>query len=394
MQNIATPWLVYRITESAFLLGVAGFASQILTLVFAPLAGVWVDRWDRRKVILVTQTLSAIPPFLLAALALTGKIEFWHILVLSGSTGLIAAFDIPARQSFAVEMVGGREDLSSAIALNSAMVNGARLIGPSVAGIVIALWGEGICFLVNGVSYFAILLALFMMRVPPRSPTGGGVKAFASLTEGVKYVRQSPSILTVLVLLGVVGLMGNPYTVLLPVFASQVLGGGPRTLGFLAAFTGLGALAGAGYLASRRNVLGLGRVVLAATTLFAVGLAVFSRSSVPWLAMILITVVGFGFMLNMAGSNTLIQTLVDDDKRGRVMSLFVVARMGTAPFGNLFAGAVAAWMGVPNTMLLLGGLVLLGCMYFARQMPIMRTHAIPIYQKRGIVAPPTGEPYF
>ncbi|HET6347170.1 MAG TPA: MFS transporter, partial [Myxococcota bacterium] len=354
-------WLVYRLTGSALLLGLVGFAGQIPSFLLAPVAGVLIDRWNRHRLLVVTQVLAMAQSAALAALALTGVINIWHVLFLSLFQGVINAFDMPARQAFVVEMVEKREDLGNAIALNSSMVNAARLLGPSIGGILITAVGEGWCFFLDAVSYLAVIASLLLMRIAirPRRALARSPKSrvLAELREGWAYVSGSPPIRSILLLLALVSLVGMPYTVLMPVFASKILHGGSHTLGFLMAATGLGALAGAVFLANRRSVLGLGKIIPLMAGLFGAGLIGFSLSRTLWLSIPLLFVTGLGFMVQMAASNTLLQTLVEDDKRGRVMSFYTMAFMGTAPFGSLLAGSLAAHIGAPYT-LLLGGV---GC---------------------------------
>lgn len=367
--RVAQSWLVYRLTGSSLLLGIVGFAGQIPTFLLAPFAGVWVDRLDRHRVLVVTQALAMVQSALLAVFSLTHTITVTHVLVLSAAQGLINAFDMPARQAFVVEMIEDRADLSNAIALNSSMVNAARLLGPSIAGILIAAVGEGWCFLVDAVSYVAVLASLVAMRVTPRVRRTKKEPVMKELAEGFRYVFGTPGIRAVLYLLALVSLMGMPYTVLMPVMANQVLHGGPHTFGFLMAASGVGALGGTLYLASRSSNAGLGRVVTGAAFVFGAGLCLFSRSHVFALSMPLMLLVGMGMMVQLAASNTVLQTLVDEDKRGRVMSFFAMAVFGTAPFGSLLGGAMAARFGAPGTLLFGGLTCIAGALVFARIAP-------------------------
>jgi MFS family permease len=385
LTRVATSWLIYRLTGSALLLGVLGFAGQIPTFLLAPLAGVLVDRWDRYRVLCVTQVLAMIQSGLLAALALAGVIEVWHVLALSVFQGLINAFDMPARQSMVVQMVEDREDLPNAIALNSSMVNVARLLGPAAAGVLIAAVGEGWCFFVDAVSYLAVLTSLLLMRIAPRPRAAGAARVLHEMKEGVLYVAGFAPLRAVLLLFAVVSLMGVPYTVLLPVIAREVLGGGAGTLGALTAASGLGALMGALYLASRTSVLGIERVIVGAAVVFGVGLVGFSRAGVLWLALPLMLVTGGGMILMAAASNTLLQTLVDEDKRGRVMSLYAMAYFGTLPFGSLLAGALAHRVGAENTILVGGMVCVVAAGVFFRALPELRRTARPTYVRLGIV---------
>lgn len=385
MTKVATSWLVYRLTGSAFLLGVTGFAGQIATFVLGPFAGVWVDRWDRHRTLLVTQVLSMLQSFALAALALKGVITIAEIIWLSVAQGLINAFDVPARQAFVVEMIEGREDLSNAIALNSSMVTAARLLGPSIAGVVIAWVGEGYCFLIDGVSYVAVIGSLLAMSIVRAAPVARQKDMFRDLGEGWKYVSQSVPIRSVLILLGLISLVGMPYIVLMPIFAGSILHGGAHTLGFLMGASGVGALISAILLAVRKSVRGLGRVIPISAALFGVGLIGFSLSRILWVSLLLMLVTGGGMMQQMAASNTILQTIVDDDKRGRVMSFYAMAFMGMAPFGSLLAGIAANHIGAPRTLLIGGVLCIAGATWFARKLPAIRDAVRPIYRRLGII---------
>jgi MFS family permease len=386
MTRIATSWLVYRLTGSALLLGLVGFAGQIPSFLLAPFAGVLIDRWNRHRLLVVTQILAMLQSAALAVLALTGVINIWHVLALSLFQGVVNSFDMPARQAFVVQMVEDRADLGNAIALNSSMVNAARLLGPSIGGVLIAAVGEGWCFFWDAVSYLAVIASLVLMRLPPQPRrTAASSKVLPELREGLAYVAASPSIRSILLLLALVSLVGMPYTVLMPVFASTILHGGPHTLGFLMAATGVGALLGAVFLARRRSVLGLGKVIPTAAALFGASLAAFSLSRFLGLSLALLIVTGVGFMVTMAASNTVLQTLVEDSKRGRVMSLYTMAIMGMTPFGSLLAGGLASRIGAPRT-LLFGGL---GCiaaaLWFTFLLPTLRERVRPIYVEMGIL---------
>jgi MFS family permease len=392
MTRIATGWLVYRLTGSALLLGWVGFFGQIPTFLLAPFAGVWVDRLDRRNVLLWTQALAAVQSLLLAGLTLSNRITVWEILVLSAFQGLINAFDMPGRQAFMVQMVEDRQDLGNAIALNSSMVNMARLVGPSLAGLVIAGFGEGYCFLIDGLSYFAVIASLALMRIQPL-PVRSGTAAsmFAQLQEGWAYVSGFAPVRTILLLFALVSLMGMPYIVLMPIFAAQVLRGGPHTLGMLMGATGVGALISALSLAVRKTVLGLGRMIPIAAGTFGAGLVLFGLSHVLWLSMLLMLLTGFGMMQGMAASNTIIQTVVPEDRRGRVMSYYTMAFVGMAPFGSLLAGSLAHKLGAPHTVIITGSVVIVGAIWFATRLPAIRRQIRPIYQAMGIL-PPSLEP--
>jgi MFS family permease len=386
MTRIATSWLVYRLTGSPLLLGVVGFAGQIPSFLLAPFAGVLVDRWNRHRLLVVTQVLAMLQSLALAVLALSGVISIRHVIWLSVLQGLINAFDMPARQAFVVEMVERREDLPNAIALNSSMVNAARLVGPSLGGVIIAAVGEGWCFMIDAVSYVAVIASLLAMRVAPRAlRQAKQANMLRQLREGWGYAYRFAPIRNLLLLLALVSLVGMPYTVLMPVFAEEVLRGGPHTLGLLMAASGVGALAGAMFLAARKSVLGLGKFIPLTAAAFGAGLIAFSFSRVMWLSLLLMVVTGLGFMVQMAASNTVLQTIVDEDKRGRVMSFYTMAFMGTAPFGSLLAGTVAERIGAPLT-LLFGGLgCIAGALWFARSLPALRRDVRPIYVRIGIL---------
>ncbi len=385
MTRIATSWLVYRLTGSAVLLGVVSFAGQVPALLFGPVAGVWVDRWERRRTLIATQVFSMLQSFALAALTLGGIITTSQIVWLAAAQGLINAFDMPARQAFVIQMVENREDLSNAIALNSSMVNGARLIGPAVAGVVIAAAGEGYCFLADGLSYIAVIASLAAMQIVSVPARGPQRRVLEELGEGWRYVTRSVAIRSLLLLLGVISLVGMPYTVLMPIFASNVLGGGPNTLGFLMAATGVGALAGAAELATRRSVLGLGRQIAIADAVFGASLIVFALSRSLWLSVAVLAASGYGMIQQMAGTNTILQTIVDEEKRGRVMSFYSMAFMGMAPFGSLLAGGLAARIGAQATLVIGGALCLAGGVWLARALPGIRREVRPIYVQLGIL---------
>jgi MFS family permease len=385
MTRIATSWLVYRLTHSALLLGVVSFAGQIPTFLLAPFAGVWVDRWDRHRVLVVTQTLAMVQSFALAALAITGRITVWDILWLSVFQGLINAFDMPARQAFVIEMVEDRRDLSNAIALNSSMVNVARLLGPSIAGMLIAAVGEGYCFLIDGISYLAVIASLLMMRVVGPRVVRKKKDTLTELKEGWDYVSGFAPIRSILLLLALISLMGMPYSVLMPIFAATILHGGAHTLGFLMGAVGIGALIGAYRLAVRRSVLGLGRLIAISAALFGAGLVAFSQSHWLWLSLILMFFVGLGMMQELASSNTIIQTILEEDKRGRVMSYYAMAFTGMAPFGSLLAGTLADRVGAQSALLISGACCIAGAIWFAAKLPDIRRVVRPIYIELGII---------
>lgn len=382
----ATNWLIYRLTGSALMLGTVGFAGQFPAFLFGPVAGIFVDRWDRHRLLVVTQTLSMLQSFALAVLVLSGRITLEWILVLSIFQGLVNSFDMPARQAFLLTMIENKADLGNAIALNSSMVNLARLIGPSVAGVMIALTGEGWCFFVDGVSYIGVIAGLLMMRITPRQavPQKRG-SAVLQFREGFRYAFGFRPIRSIMLLLALVSLVGMPYSVLMPIFAATVFHGGPRTLGLLMTSSGCGALLGALWLAQRKSVIGLGRVIPIASGLFGVGLIAFSFTRVLWLALPCLVVAGFGFVVQMASSNTVIQTIVDDEKRGRVMSFYMMAFLGSAPFGSLIAGWLSSRIGAAETLLLGGTCCIAGALWFARSLQAIREAVRPIYIRLGIL---------
>jgi MFS family permease len=384
--RIATSWLVYRLTGSVFLLGIVGFFGQIPTLILAPFAGVLVDRWNRHRILLITQVLAMLQSIGLAVLTFAGIITVTDILLLQLAQGIINAFDTPARQAFVVEMVNDRADLPNAIALNSSMVNASRIIGPSIGGVLIAAFGEGWCFAVDAISYIAVLASLMAMRVEAPRPRAAGARVLVELLDGIRYVARFAPTRDSLLLLALVATMGMPYTVLMPAIAAQILHGGPHTLGYLMTASGAGALIGALYLASRRSVLGLGRAIVIATSTFGVGLVAFSLSHRTWLSLLILPFVGGGMMVEMAATNTIIQTIVDDDMRGRVMAFYAMAFLGTAPLGSLLAGFLADRIG-PLTTIMAGGIAcVIGAAVFAMRLPQLRAHVRPIYIERGILA--------
>jgi len=385
MTRVATGWLVYRLTGSAFLLGLVSFAGQIPILFLGPFAGVWVDRWNRHRVLIITQILSMIESFALAGLALAGIITVEEVLLLNLFQGAVNAFDMPARQAFLVEMVEDHEDLGNAIALNSSLVNAARLIGPSIAGLIIAVVGEGYCFLVDGISYIAVIFSLFAMIVEVHEHARKHESVLSELREGWDYVRGFKPVWSILLLLALISLVGMPYTALMPIFAGRILHGGAHTLGFLMGAVGVGALIGAFRLAARRSVLGLGRLLPITAAGFGASLIAFAASRQQWLSLLLLVVTGYCFMQQMASSNTILQTIVENKKRGRVMSFYAMSFQGVAPFGSLIAGAAASRIGSPYTLMIGGALCVLGAALFAIQLPALRQLIRPIYIQIGIL---------
>lgn len=386
MQLIAISWLVYDLTDSPLLLGLVGFFGQIPAFFLTPFSGVLIDRWNKHRILITTQILSMIQAFILAFLTLTGRIDIWHVALLSLGLGFINAFDMPARQTFVVEMVEKKKDLANAIALNSSMVNSARLIGPAIAGILVAIVGEGFCFLINGISFMSVIIALLAMKIKkvPKNKYSNNITQ--DIKEGFRYVFGSVPIRSILLFLGLVSMVGMPYTVLMPIFAKDILNGGPNFLGFLMASAGIGALAGGTYLASRRTVLGLGRILAVATGIFGLSLMIFSVSRNLWFSLSMMLISGLGMIIHIASVNTILQTIAEDDKRGRVMSFYAMAFTGMSPFGNLMAGTLADSIGAPNTVLISGGICILGTIIFSINLPSVRKAVRPIYIKKGIIS--------
>ena len=385
MQRIAIPWLIYRMTGSAMLLGISGFAGQIPSLFLSPFAGVITDRWNRYDVLLWSQVLSMVHAFLLAWLVLSGNVLIWQIILLSFFIGCISAFEIPARHSFVIEMVEKKEDLGNAIALNSLMFNGARLIGPSIAGVLLAATDEGICFLINGISFLCVIISLLLMKIRKKEPLLKKSDIRKELREGFAYVFGFLPIRHIILLLALVNVMVMFYSTLMPVFAKEILGGDSHTYGFLMGAAGMGALLGALFLASRETVIKLGRIIPAAVLLFGSGIVILSFSRMFSLSMIIMIFIGMGLMLQAASSNTILQTITDDDKRGRVMSFYTMAVLGTAPFGSLLAGWLAKSIGTPFTMMTGGIISIAGAIVFYRKLPELKQIVRPVYVKMGII---------
>jgi MFS family permease len=391
MTRLATGWLVYRLTQSAFLLGVVSFASQIVPFLLGPVAGVWVERLERRNLLLVTQAAACVQSLALAGLTLTHRITLWEIIALSAFQGLINAFDMPGRHSFLIQMVEDRNDLASAIAINSAVTNGTRLVGPAIAGLVIAAVGEGWCFLIDGVSYFAVIASLLMMSVKPAAVSEIRQSMLEEIREGWSYVRASIPIRTVLLFFMWISLMGYPYMVLMPVFAAQMLRGGAHTLGWLTCASGVGALLSAVWLASQKHTVRVIRAFPFAGATLGVALILFGMSHTLWLSLFVLVFAGFGLMQIASASNTVIQALVHDDKRARVMSYYAMAFFGAAPIGSILAGAVAHRIGAPITIIGTGLFCVAGALWFASQLPKIRAVARSIsdeleYLRAGVSA--------
>jgi MFS family permease len=372
MQQIAMRWLVYRLTKSELMLGVVGFVSDIPLFLLVPFAGVLADRLKRHQILFVTQVLAAIQAAVLALLVITDSVAVWHVVVLGGILGIISAFDITARQAFIVDMIENREDLPNAIALNSFIFNGALLIGPAVAGILIAVVGEGPCFAINSLSYLTVLGALLLMKIPEKKFSSGTLGFKAAIIEGAAYTFSSIPIRSILIFVAVVSFVGASYPLLMPVYAEDILQGGPRVFGYLMSATGVGALAGAILLASRNNLKGLGEMIVIAAILYGVGYFALALSNVLSISLIIALVLGFSLMMQMASSNTIVQTIVEDQKRGRVLSLFVMARRGIESLGSLLFGAIAASVGTPGTLMIAGILCLLAVAAFAAKLPSIR----------------------
>jgi MFS family permease len=393
MTRVATSWLVYRMTHSALLLGIVSFAGQIVSFLLGPFAGVWVERLDRRKLLVWTQAAGAVQSLALAALTLAHVINLWEIIALASLQGVINAFDMPGRQSFLVQMVDysnddrneDRGDLSNAIAINSSMANGARLIGPAIAGLVIGAFGEGWCFLIDGVSYFAVVASLLLMRIKPLKIHRHAASMLEQMREGWDYVRKFRPIRTILLLFATLSLMGYSYSVLLPIFAGQVLHGGAYTLGGLTAASGIGALTSGLSLAVRKSVVGLTRMLQIAAAMLGGALILFGLSHILWLSLILMIFVGFGLMQAAAVSNTIIQSLVPEDKRARVMGYYTMAFFGAAPFGSLLAGALAHRIGAPHTVIITGAFCVAGSLWFTFELPKIRSVMRPIYRDMGLL---------
>ncbi|MDD5349194.1 MAG: MFS transporter [Chthoniobacteraceae bacterium] len=386
IQGVAMSWTVYQLTNSPFLMGLVGFAGQLPIFLLTPLAGVFVDRHSRHRMLLFTQSLSMVQACLLAILAYTHLLNIWGLVTLNALGGIILALDMPTRQSFVVDMVGHGPDLPNAVALNSFTFNGSRILGPAVAGLLLVVFSPAFCFLLNALSYIAVIAALAVMQLPPFARVQKTEsRALHELKEGISYVWHFAPIRSILLLIILASLTGASYMVLMPIFAAQVFGGGAHTLGYLMAVPGIGALAAGLYLASRKTVLGAGIRIAAGSAVFGIGLVGLGQSHWMPLAMVFLVLVGLGMIMQMALSNTVIQTLVDDDKRGRVMSLFTVSFVGMAPFGSMLAGSVAERLGAPNTVTLGGCVCIAGALVFALALPSIRKAAAPVYRERGIL---------
>lgn len=386
MTQIATIWLVYHLSNSPLMLGIVGFTSQIPSFFLSPFGGVFVDRFSRHKTLIATQILAMLQSLALAALAFTGVIQIWHIIVLSLFQGLINAFDAPARQAFVPELVENRDDLVNAIAVNSTMFNGARLVGPAIGGLLIAKVGTSYCFLIDGLSYIAVIIGLLMMTIKKTRTSASDINPLQRIKEGFTYAFNFAPIRAILLLSAIVSFFGMQYTVIAPIFAEKILHGGAETLGFLMAASGVGALMGGIYLASRQTVLGLGKFIAFAPTILGMGLIAFGLSSVLPLSLFALLFVGFGTIMQIAAGNTVLQTIVEDDKRGRIMSLYTMSFLGMTPIGNLIGGALTNHIGATTTLIIDGIFCILGGIFFMRQLPALRQLIRPIYAKKGILS--------
>jgi len=363
MQRVALYWLVYKLTGSAFLLGMVGFAGHIPLLVLAPIAGVLIDRYSKIRIVIVTQALAMAQALLLAYLVLSGQIQVWHIIALSLALGAVNAFDVPGRQSFYINLIDKKEDLPNAIALNSVVFHLSRFLGPSAAGIIIATLGEGICFLINGLSYIAVIVSLFRIRVLKEIKPEKATRMIQELKDGFRYVASSTPLKNILLLVAAVSLFGWSYSILLPVFAKDILGGGAVTFGFLNSATAIGAIIGAFYAASRKDFSGLERRAVFFTVVFGMSVILFGASSFLWPSLIFIALTGLGAMLHNTSANSFVQSIVMEDRRGRVMSLYAFAHQGLMPLGSLFLGWSASTYGAPAAMITAGVFCILAALF-------------------------------
>lgn len=387
IQQLAMSWLAYRLTRSPLMLGVIGFTGQIPVFFLSPFAGVLSDRLNRHRLLIITQSLAMVQALTLAILVLTGTINIVWLVGLSLFLGTVNAFDIPIRQSFVVQMVDNREDLGNAIALNSTMINSARMIGPSIAGILVSLVGEGICFLINGLSYLAVIWALLMMKVKPRMSANPEKKLLSELKEGFTYVFSFPPLRSIILLVALISLVGMSYVVILPVYVKDILKGGAYTQGMLMSSVGLGALLAALFLASRPKVVGLESYIPVASGVIGIGLIGFSFVKVLWLALPMLFIIGLGMIIQMASANTIIQTIVEEDKRGRVMSIYTMAFMGMGPFGSLLIGSLAEKINVMGAFRIGGIFCLAGAVLFILQIKNFHHTVRSIYLKMGLISP-------
>lgn len=391
---VAMIWLVYHLTQSPVLLGIVGFASQVPNLILVPFGGVLSDRWNRRSTLLVTQALSMAQSFALAILTLTGTIHIWHIIVLSLFQGIVNAIDSPTRQAFVPEIVERKENLINAIALNSSIFNSARLIGPAIGGVLLASVGAGYCFLIDGMSYVAVLMALMAMRLKPKTPAASQTSLTLAaiiqhLKQGFVYAFGFAPVRSILIMVGMVSFLGVNFVVVLPIFSNEILHGDANTLGILMAASGVGSLVAAVQLSLRREVRGLGRLIAIAPIIYGLGMIAFAGSRSIWLSALLLVVIGFGSLLQSASSNTVIQTLVQDEMRGRVMSIYIMSFLGMLSFGNLFQGALVDAIGAPTTVAVNGIICVMAAIFFARQLPKLRRM---VWASHPELAPPNLQP--
>ena len=384
MQNIALGWLLYRLTGSVTLLGILGFAGSLPILLLAPFAGLWSDRFNLHRMMFTTQILEMVQAAVLTALALSGAIEPWHIIVLSMLLGVLVAIELPVRHAYLLELIGSKADLPNAIAMTSLMANCGRLVGPTLAGLVIAWFSEALCFLLNTLSYIAVLVTFLLIRVTPSRRPASHPPMWQDMREGVAYIWNSVPIRLLLMLLMLVGMLATPYITLMPALVREVFQGGADQMGFLVGAGGLGAVAGTLYLASRPNVRGLIRLLTLASLAVGIALMMLARSTTMWIALPLLGVIGFGILITSVSVNMILQTIVDDDKRGRVMSFYTVAFLGVAPVGSLAAGAIAGVIGVSHTLFIGGAACAAGALYLAYKRPQIREHIRPIYARLGI----------
>ncbi|ACK70454.1 major facilitator superfamily MFS_1 [Gloeothece citriformis PCC 7424] len=385
MTQIAAVWLVYSLTNSALLLGLVGFCSQIPNFIITPFSGILVDRWNRRNILIVTQILSMIQSLTLAGLTLTGLITIEQLIGLSLFQGVISAFDAPARQVFVTDIVENKAHLGNAIALNSSMFNGARLVGPAIAGVVIASLGVGACFLIDGLSYIAVIAGLLAIKIPPKTLEILHTNGWQRLKEGFEYTFSFPPFRAILGLLALFSFAGMSYMVLIPIFAEKILKGDAQTLGFLTSASGIGALMGGIYLSSRQSIVGLGKLIVSSLGLFGISLMIFSQSQMLWLSLLMMFITGLCGIINIASSNTILQTISEENKRGRLMSFYTMSFLGILPFGNLAVGALANQISAPTTLLLCGILCILTSFFFRQQLPKLRQYMRPIYDKLGLL---------
>jgi len=388
MQTLATSWLIYRLTGSAFMLGLSTAALQLPMLVLSPIAGVLADRLDRRRLLIVVQLLAGVQALVLATLTYAGVVQVWHVIALSLFLGAMNAIETPTRQAFLLEMVETKADLPNAIALQSMLFNGARFVGPTIAGLLLALSGEALCFLLNGISYLGVVIAYLAIRVPPRALSGARVPLWRELSSGFHYALGSLATRRLIVLLAALSLFSAPWMTLMPIFAGETFAGDSTTLGLLIGAVGVGALGATGLLALRQSVRGLGRVIAAASLTAALALTAFAISRWLWLSLVLLAIFGFGLIASVASTNTILQTIADEDKRGRIISMYVMTFLGLAPISNFIAGTIAQAVGAHWTIFGCGLCLTAATVWFAWNLPSWRAAVRPIYREQGIIPPP------